>query len=566
MSIAGATSLIAPAALTRHPALPWLLSLLVGAAGALALFPVPVLLGTAPYWDNPRGIVGGSWADMAQASSGYAAYVRDEWRWPLFQAAGLGRNGVGIMFTDSVPVVALLGRLLFLATGRVVPLYGLWSLLCVVGMGLACTGLVRALGARSLGTAVAASVIGVSMPALLARWGHLALMAQGIVPLALAVHVRLRTLPRLRTGTVLGPALTLCLGSLLVHPYLLMMSCGIMAATILQAGTDRRLPWRAAAGVLAVLAAALGAAMLAMGYGTSAGASSDKGFGVFSANLMSPFLPYQGVLPGGTGFAMDGTGGQYEGAAFLGAGVLLLMLCAGRGLLAFLARGVRRDPWLLAVITAFTALAVSNEVYAGGIHLFSIPLPDEVQWAGGVVRASGRFAWVATYLMAALAIAAAARLSCGKTFLLSAAALQWVSAEPLRLVVRGNVAAMPQPLLDRAAWQSALAGADQLVVDPPFACLPDGPSKMRMMMVAAELQLLAAQAAVPTNTLYAARTAPDCMVPPQTPRSLVAYLRPAAPSPGLTCRAGPIMMVCGAVSQELPPSLVNVELEEAAHP
>ena len=535
-------------------------------AGALALFPPPVLLGTAPYWDNPRGIVGGSWADMAQASSGYAAYVRDSWRWPLFQAAGLGPNGVAIMFTDSVPVVALLGRLLFLATGRVVPLYGLWSLLCVAGMGLACTGLVRALGARSLAAAVAAAAIGVSMPALLARWGHLALMAQGIVPLALAIYVRLRAMPRLRAGYVLVPALALCLGSLLVHPYLLMMAGGIMTAAILQAGTDRRLPLRAVGGVLAALGSALGAAMLAMGYGASAGALSEKGFGVFSANLLSPFLPYQGTLPGGAGFAMEGTGGQYEGAGFLGAGVLLLMLTARRGLLASLARGARRDTWLLAIISAFTALAVSNEVYAGGVHLFSIPLPEEVRWAGGIVRASGRFAWVGTYFLAALAIAAAARLRHGEALLLSAAALQWVSAEPLRLDVRGNVAAMPQPLLDRAAWQSALAGVDQLVVDPPFGCVPDGPSKVRLLLVTAELQLLAAQAAVPTNTLYAARKVADCTVPPMTSRSLVAYLRPAAPIPGLTCRAGLSMLVCGPAFQELPPALAEMALVEGVGP
>lgn len=566
MSTAGATSFIVPAALTTRSALPWLLSLLAAVAGVLALFPLPVLLGTAPFWDNPRGIVGGSWADMAQASSGYVAYVRDGWHWPLFQTAGLGRNGANIIFTDSVPAVALLGRLLFLVTGRIVPLYGLWSGLCVAGMGLTLTGLVRALGARSLAAATAASVIGVSMPMLLARWGHLSLMAQAFVPLALATYVRLRAVPRLRAGAVLAPSLALCLGSLLVHAYLLLMVGGIMAAAVVQAGTDRRLPWLASAGVLAVLAAVMGGAMLAMGYGTSTGVPSDVGFGVFSANLMSPFVPYEGMLPGGRGFTVDGTGGQYEGAAFLGAGVLLLMLFGKRGLMASLAAGVRRDPWLLAVVAAFMALAVSNEVYAGRVHLLSIPLPAGVSWAAGIVRASGRFAWVATCLVAALAIAAAARQRHGAVLLL-AAALQWAGAEPLRHAIRESVAMMPQPLLDRTAWLSVLPGTDQLVVDPPFACVPDGPSRDLLRMAAAELQLLAAQAAVPTNTLYAARTAPDCTVPLMTSRSLVAYLRPAAPPPGLTCRAGPVMLVCAAAQhQALPASLAAMAAEDEAAP
>ena len=546
----------------RVPALPWLLSLLAGVAGALALLPLPVLLGTSPFWDNPRGIVGGSWADMLTASSAYVAFARDGWRWPLLQVAGLGRDGANVLFTDCVPVVVLLGRLLFWATGRVVPLYGLWSLCCIVGMGLAFTGLVRALGARSLAAAVAASVIGVSMPALVGRWGHLPLMAQALVPLALAVYVRLRAAPRLRAGAMLAWSSGMCLGSLLVNPYLMLMVCGIMAAAILQAGTDRRLPRWSAAAVLAALAAATGSTMLALGYGASNGAASDIGFGIYSTNLLSPFLPYDIVLPGGAAYAVDGTGGQYEGAVFLGSGVLLLAVLGWRNLMGSLAAGVRRDPWLLCVAAGFFALALSSEVYAGSARLFSIPLPDGVLWAAGIFRSSGRFAWVPTYLVATLAIAAAARRRDSSVILLLAASIQCATVMPLRQAVHESAAGMPEPVLDRAAWLSTLPGADQLVVDPPFACIPDGASGGLLRKAAAELQWMAAQSAVPTNTLYAARTAPDCTVPPLTSRSLVAYLRPVVPSPGLTCQAGPLLTACSVVPQTLPALLATVRVED----
>jgi Family of unknown function (DUF6311) len=561
MSSAGAASFPIAIAVRRVPALPWLLSLLAGVAGALALLPVQVLLGTSPFWDNPRGVVGGSWADMLAASSGYSVFVRDAWRWPLFQAAGLGPNGANILFTDSVPVVALLGRLLFQATGRVVPLYGLWSGLCIVGMGLAFTGLVRALGTRSLAAAVAASVIGVSMPALIGRWGHLSLMAQALLPLALAIYVRLRAAPQLRAGTVFAWSSGMCVGSLLVHPYLLLMVGGIMTAAILQAGTDRRMPRPAAAAVLAGLAAATGGAMLAMGYGTSSGAESDMGFGVYSANLLSPFLPYDGVLPGGGAYTMDGTGGQYEGAAFVGFGVLVLIIVGWRSLAEYLARGARRHPWLLSVTTGFLLLAISNEVYLGSVHLLSIPLPKGVLWAAGIFRSSGRFAWVAMYLVTALAIVAAAQRKQSGLVLLLAAAIQCVTVMPLRQMIRESAAGMPEPVLDRAAWLSVLPGADQLVVDPPFGCLPKGPSSLPLIEAAVELQLMASQTGVPTNTLYASRTAPDCTVPLLNSRSLVAYLRPVAARPELTCRAGPLMTVCSASPQALPASLATIALE-----
>lgn len=495
---------------------------------------------------------------MLTASSGYVAFVRDSWRWPLLQVAGLGRDGSNVLFTDCVPAVALVGRLLFQATGRVVPLYGLWSGLCIAGMGLAFTGLVRALGARSLAAAVAASVIGVSMPALIGRWGHLSLMAQALVPLALAIYVRLHAAPRLRAGAVLAWSSGICIGSLLVNPYLFLMVGGITVAAILQAGTDRRLPRWSAAAVLTALAAVTAGAMLALGYGASGGTASDTGFGIYSTNLLSPILPYDFVLPGGAAYTVDGTGGQYEGAAFLGFGALLLIVAGWRSLAGYLTQAARRHPWLLTVTTGFLLLAVSNEVYLGSVHLLSIPLPKSVLWAAGIFRSSGRFAWVATYLVTALAIAAAAQRKQSGLVLLLAAAIQCVAVMPLRQRVRESAAGMPEPVLDRAAWLSVLPGADQLVVDPPFGCLPKEPSSLPLITAAVELQLMASQTGVPTNTVYASRTAPDCTVPVLNSRSLVAYLRPVVARPELTCRAGLLMTVCSASPQALPASLATI--------
>ena len=562
MSSAGTASFPLTAATARPvPGLPWLLSLIVGLAGTLALLPLQVLLGTSPFWDNPRGIIGGASADMLTASSGYIVFVRDAWRWPLLQVAGLGRNGSNVLFMDCVPAVALVGRLLFQATGRVFPLYGLWSGLCIIGMGLAFTGLVRALGARSLAAAVAASVIGVSMPALISRWGHLSLMAQALVPLALTIYVRLHAAPRLRLGAVLAWSSGLCIGSLLISPYLLLMVGGIMAAAVLQAGTDRRLPRWSAAAVLTALAAGTAGAMLALGYGASGGTASDTGFGIYSTNLLSPLVPYDFMLPGGASYTADGTGGQYEGAIFLGFGALLLIVAGWRNLAGYLTQGAQRHPWLLTITTGFLLLAISNEVYLGSVHLLSIPLPKSLLWAAGIFRSSGRFAWVAMYLVTALAIVAAAQRKQSGLALLLAAAIQCVAVMPLRQTVRESASGMPEPVLDRAAWLSVLPGADQLVVDPPFGCLPKDPSSLPLIIAAVELQLMASQTGVPTNTVYAPRTAPDCTVPVLNSRSLVAYLRPVVARPELICRLGPLMTVCSASLQALPASLTTIALE-----
>lgn len=534
----------------RLAAWPWLLSLTVGLAGALALFPVPVLLGTARFWTLPRGIVGGSWADMEIALSGYDAFVRGGWGWPLFHVAGLGgAAGTQAIFTDSTPAVALMGRLLFRATGQVVPLFGAWSGLCVVGMALASTGLVRALGARGACAATAAAAIGVSMPALLARWGHLSLMAQALLPLAFLFYVRLHQASRLRAPVVFGQASALCLGALLVHPYLFLMVSGIVAAGVAQAGTDRRL--RGAAGVLVALAAVLGAGVAAMGYLSGEEPLVAIGFGAFSTNLLSPFVPQlSGVLPGGLPRILDGTGGQYEGFAYLGAG--LLPLLAG---LPFLAQrvSVRRHSWLLALMAGFAVLAVSNRVMFGPIEVLDVPLPEWAMHAAGIVRSSGRFAWPGVYLLAALAVATLARWRWSPALLLLAAGLQWMDAGPLRRLVAASVAGPGPAVLDIAAWQAVLPGLDQVVVDPPAACLPRTPWPEWPQQVAVQIQFMAAEAGVPTNTLAAARVRPDCTVPLLTPRSLLVRLYPEVRGPaeaGLTCRRNALMAVCRMAGED----------------
>ncbi len=524
---------------------PWLLSLAIGVVGALALFPVPVLLGRAPFWTLPRGIVGGSWADMEIALSGYDAFVRGAWGWPVFHIAGLGgAAGTQAIFTDSTPVVALMGRLLFRATRQVIPLFGAWSGLCMVGMALASTALVRALGARGACAAAAAAAIGVSMPALLARWGHLSLMAQALLPLAFLFYVRLHQAARLHAPAVFGQASALCLGALLVHPYLFFMVSGIAAAGVAQAGTDRRL--RGAAGVLAALAAVLGAGVAAMGYLSGDGPVADTGFGLYSTNLLSPFYPQlSGVIPGGLPFALDGTGGQYEGFAYLGAGLLMLMLVS----LLPLARRVSavRHPWLLAVMVSFAVLAVSNRVMLGDMLLLEVPLPDWAMHAAGVVRSSGRFAWPGVYLLAALAVATVARWRWSPAVLLLAAGLQWVDVEPLRHLVGASVTGPGPAVLDIAAWQAVLSRLDRVVVDPPLACLPSAPGRVWQQQAAVQIQFMAAQAGVPTNTLAAARTRPDCALPPLTPGSLLVRLGLVADTAverDLTCRRDANMAVC----------------------
>jgi len=112
-------------------------------------------------------------------------------------------------------------------------------------------------------------------------------------------------------------------------------------------------------------------------------------------------------------------------------------------------------------------------------------------------------------------------------------------------MVRESVA-VPFSTIDGPAWHAAVPSVSAVVLDPPFLCITDGGDVSARRFVAAEIQLKAAQAGVAINSVYAARTRPDCRPPGMGTGALYVGLRPGAARPDLPCAAGPIMVVCHA--------------------
>ena len=459
-----------------------------------------------------------------------------------------------VIYTDSTPILSLIGRVLLQLTGQIVPLYGAWAGACLVGIALAATLLVRTLGARSLMSAGAAAVIGVSMPPLLARWGHLSLMGQWLIPLALAVYLLL--LRHRPAAPLMGAAIAgLCVLALLIHPYLFLMVTGILACVPFQAVYARQMRPGAGLAVLAGVTVSLTLVMAAMGHFSSAGAAPHGGFGSFSTNLASAFVPQNsGVLPLGTPGIMQGTYGQFEGFAYLGLGLLVLLWITRRTLLSRAA--LLRHPFLMAVMLGSTALAVSNEVFLAQFHLFTIPLPDAALRLAGVVRASGRFIWVPVYLTMGVAVAAAARHPRAGWLLAVAATLQWMDVGPWRGAIRGSVAHSAPAALDRAAWVAAIQGVDRVIVDPAWLCTPEKEEFLWVFRASIQIQLLVSQAGRITNTVYAARGHPDCNIPVPGPRDLLVQLHvpPRPPEEAPHCASSADITACGAA---LPDALLR---------
>src|SRR5579859_2783748 len=116
---------------------------LIAAAFFFWTFPLDLLLGRPGYWDNPGD-------DPAQALMGYQAFARDAWRLPLFRTELMNPpQGANIIFTDPIPILALLGKIFFKVTGHLVNYLGPWLLLSYVMQGVVGVLIARELGIRS---------------------------------------------------------------------------------------------------------------------------------------------------------------------------------------------------------------------------------------------------------------------------------------------------------------------------------------------------------------------------------------------------------------------------------
>jgi Family of unknown function (DUF6311) len=171
----------------------WQLLVLAGGVGVIwsaSLFDSSFVTGQHAFWQFPQGTIGGSQNDMASLLAAYLYYVQSPWHLPLFQVSALGTPvGTNVIFTDAVPIVALVGKLVHSLTGATVNLYGGYLFLCFALPGVMTTLVLSAARIRYSLAVVIGAIFANAMPALLWRWGHIPLEGHFLLIGALALYL-----------------------------------------------------------------------------------------------------------------------------------------------------------------------------------------------------------------------------------------------------------------------------------------------------------------------------------------------------------------------------------------
>ena len=378
---------------------------------------IPISLGFVSFFAvcgigvlNPQNIAWLSHLDPAQHYLGWAFFKNSPWSWPpgLNPSYGLEISS-SIVFSDSIPLLAFLFKPFTLAP--IFQYFGLWTLTCFIFQAFF-AWLLSSLYIQNLLLRALICVLLVFFPPMLWRVGEHAALAGHFLILA-GIYLNLR--PQHKNRNIYW--LTLILTSSLVHFYLLSMVLCLWLADILdscRSYTKTSTPSRKSL-VIGVLLVALLlplslwlAGYFAIGQAGSIADSAATGlFGVGRMNLLA-LMNSQGwsyLLPSiPTGLPMaseqDLILSNQEGFNYLGLGNLLLIILAIFTILAGRTRVcILSEHRFLAVLTILMLIfSISNNVGLGPYNLH-IPLPEKINAIASIFRASGRFAWVALYLL-----------------------------------------------------------------------------------------------------------------------------------------------------------------------
>lgn len=480
-------------------AISWRESLAVGFLGTLIYF---YLFGPATL--NPAHYAWMLQGDPAQHYLGWQFFRNEPWQWPLGRIARLGiPEGTGIVFTDAIPLLALLLKPFSGLLPAEFQYFGLWILACYLLTGYFALRLLGHFTENRVLRIVAASFFLLSPPLLLRGYGHEALMAQWLLLAGIDACLR---------GWQWQRWLVLVLVAALVHPYLLLMVLGLLLAANLQAvpvEPRRMLPKRA--GQNALILGSLVAVLVAAGHFSGKGPLAGEGYGFFSMNMAAlvdaetePKFGHARLVPD----IPAATQGQYEGYLYLGGGMIALGLIASGLMLARIGPPAPRRThpvWpLVAVAGLFWLLALSNHVTLAGWHLFTLPLPQKLLDLLSIFRASGRLGWPAFYLLTLGILAVIirrlpARIALG--VLAIALLLQVVDLSDHYREQRKAIRARTQWVtpLQSPQWHLLAAQASQLLVLPPHP---------RMEAFYIPFAHLAAAHGLATNAAHNARVEP----------------------------------------------------------
>lgn len=342
--------------------------------------------------------------DLTQHYIGWEFFRKSMWQFPIGLMNTMSYpNNVSIIFTDSIPIAAILFKLMSPLLPNTFQYFGLWELLCFVLQGVFSYKILHLLTKNKIGSILGALFF-ITTPIFIARvYFHTALSSQWLILAALYIFYQTSFNNELGSKSLLlrwGILGFLC-G--FIHLYYIPMCGIIMVSTLsIKVYREKKLLHSLIIGSCYILICFISIFVLG---GFSHDHQLDAGgLGQFSFNLNGFFnsMGWSKFFSPLTSYG-EGSG---DGFAYLGIGIILLI---GIVLLCKIKKRLSGDiknnmlslnviPYLFMIIV-FLLISCSHILAINGHIFFKLPYPEKMISLWGMFRASGRFIWPVIYIL-----------------------------------------------------------------------------------------------------------------------------------------------------------------------
>lgn len=374
---------------------------LLGILCFLMTFGINMLIPTNDAWIFKADI------DLRQHYIGWMAYRNTKLEFPLGMTDLLSYpTAMSIIFSDSIPLLAFVFRLLSPILPETFQYFGIFTILSYALTGAVAARMTCRITDNILFPIVMPVIFIFTMPMLERSCYHTSLTAQWLILLALELWIskiaQESTIRQLITWSAMG---ALCV---LIHIYFLPMIMAIMCASILEKMIKDKMENHKIDFVrpmlLIVMVTVISAGLLAVFGAFRTTTTGEYWVGEFGMNLNSMFnsMGHSIFIPGLSLVSEF----QYEGELYLGIGVILGILISIISSIIFTkkvdVKKIVKMPFALsfvALVIVLLLVSVCPMISFGRYIIFNVPYPAPILALFGIFRSNGRFAWPILYLI-----------------------------------------------------------------------------------------------------------------------------------------------------------------------
>lgn len=349
-------------------------------------------------------------SDLTQHYLGWKYFRKSDFTIPIGLIDGLLPEKVSIIYTDSIPIFAILFKTISFLLPETFQYFGVWGILCFALQGGFAAVIFKKYISNPIVIVIASIIICINPIVLQRMFLHTALAGHWVILAAIFICIYNDMFKNYKTKIVICCILA-CL-TVSIHMYYIPMIFGILFFHfIYQVMMGKKWTKELLLIIIPIIMALFTMLLLGAFYGNID--VVEGGFGYFSANLNALFNPQ------GTSIILDSLpffGGQDEGYSYLGLGVIIL-LCLG--IIGFFAKHKKIKfgkvekisvfLWCIFIIVFFI-YSISNRITWGDKVLINLPLPNKLLSIFNIFRVSARFMWPIVYSFVFISIILVARL------------------------------------------------------------------------------------------------------------------------------------------------------------